>query len=151
MKISLVSIEKEGLIRVATDGNITSNDFHADGKNPLEQVMGLTWSTNKVLLDMDKTNYIDSTAIGWLISCHKEFKNKGGVFVVHSVQPAVRQVLDLLKIGKVVPIVENEAARWQQWRQRYADSSRKTTTQMRMVFVVALIAALAFVARALLS
>jgi len=51
----------------------------------------------------------------------------------------------------VTPIVENEAARWQQWRQRYADSSRKTTTQMRMVFVVALIAALAFVARALLS
>ena len=76
----------------------------------LEQVMGQTWSANKVLLDMDKTNYIDSTAIRWLISCHKEFKNKGGVFVVHSVQPAVRQVLDLLKIGKVVPIVENEAA-----------------------------------------
>ena len=110
MKLSLVSIEKEGLIRIATDGNITSNDFHADGKNPLEQVMGLTWSTNKVLLDMDKTNYIDSTAIGWLIRCHKEFKIKGGLFVVHSVQPAVRQVLDLLKIGKVVPIVENEAA-----------------------------------------
>jgi hypothetical protein len=35
MKLSLVSIEKEGLIRVATDGNITSNDFQADGKNPL--------------------------------------------------------------------------------------------------------------------
>lgn len=110
MKLSLVSIEKEGLIRVATDGNITSTDFQADGKNPLEQIMGQTWSSNKVLLDMDKTAYIDSTAIGWLISCHKEFKGHGGVFVVHSVQPAVKQVLDLLKIGKVVPIVENEAA-----------------------------------------
>ncbi len=110
MKLSLVSIEKEGFIRVATDGNITSTDFLADGKNPLEQIMGQTWSGNKVLLDMDKTNYIDSTAIGWLISCHKEFKNKGGVFVVHSVQPAVKQVLDLLKIGKVVPIMDNEAA-----------------------------------------
>jgi anti-anti-sigma factor len=110
MKLSLVSIEKEGFIRIATDGNITSTDFQADGRNPLEQIMGQTWSSNKVLLDMDKTNYIDSTAIGWLISCHKEFKNKGGVFVVHSVQPAVKQVLDLLKIGKVVPIVENEAA-----------------------------------------
>ena len=110
MKLSLVSIEKEGLIRVATDGNITSTDFQADAKNPLAQIMGQTWSTNKLLLDMDKTAYIDSTAIGWLISCHKEFKNHGGVFVVHSVQPAVKQVLDLLKIGKVVPIVDNEAA-----------------------------------------
>ncbi len=110
MKLSLVSIEKEGFIRVATDGNITSTDFLADGKNPLEQVMGQTWSSNKVLLDMDKTNYIDSTAIGWLIRCHKESKASAGTFVVHSVQPAVKQVLDLLKIGKVVPIVENEAA-----------------------------------------
>ena len=110
MKLSLVSIEKEGLIRVATDGNITSTDFQADGKNPLEQIMGQTWSSNKVLLDMDKTAYIDSTAIGWLISCHKEFKGHGGVFVVHSVQPAVKQVLDLLKSGTVVPIVETEAA-----------------------------------------
>lgn len=110
MKISLVSIEKEGFIRVATEGNITGTDFQADGKNPLETILGATWSNNRVLMNMERTQYIDSTAIGWLISCHKEFKANGGSFVVHSVQPQVRQVLDLLKIGKVVPILENEAA-----------------------------------------
>ena len=111
MKLSLVSIEKEGFIRVATEGNITGTDFQSgDNKNPLEQLLGMTWSNNKVLLNMERTQYIDSTAIGWLISCHKEFKAHGGTFVVHSVQPQVRQVLDLLKIGKVVPILENEAA-----------------------------------------
>ncbi len=110
MKLSLVSIEKEGFVRIATEGNITSTDFLADGKNPLQPILGQAWAGNKVLLDMDKTNYIDSTAIGWLIGCHKEFKGQGGMFVVHSVQPAVKQVLDLLKIGKVVPIVDNEVA-----------------------------------------
>ena len=110
MKLSLVSIEKEGFIRVATEGNITGTDFQVDNKNPLEQILGATWSSNRVLLNMERTQYIDSTAIGWLISCHKEFKANGGAFVVHSVQPQVRQVLDLLKIGKVVPILENETA-----------------------------------------
>ena len=109
MKLSLVSIEKDGLIRVASEGNITSADFQADGPNPLQALLGLTWSSNKVLLDLTKTNYIDSTAIGWLISCHKEFKANGGRFIVYSIQPQVRQVLDLLKIGKVVPLVESEA------------------------------------------
>ena len=112
MKLSLVAIDKEGFIRVATDGNITSAAFNGDssGKALMEGVLGSTWSSNKVVLDMSKTNYIDSTAIGWLISANKQFKNNGGQFVIHSVQPAVRQVLDLLKIGKVVPIVDDEAA-----------------------------------------
>ena len=40
MKLTLVSIEKDGLIRVASDGSITSEDFKAEGKNPLEDVLG---------------------------------------------------------------------------------------------------------------
>jgi hypothetical protein len=46
---------------------------------------------------------------------------------------------------------ETEAARWQQWRQHYADSSRRTTRHMQLLFAVALIAVVAFLARALLS
>src|SRR2546421_7257793 len=103
MKLTLVSIEKDGIVRVAADGNITAADFDASGKNPLETLLGITWFTNKVLLDMSKTDYIDSSAIGWLIGCHKSFKDGGGTLVVHHVQPSVRQILDVLKIGKVVP------------------------------------------------
>ena len=112
MKLSLVAIDKEGFIRVATDGNITSAAFNGDptGKALMEGALGATWSANKVIMDFSKTNYIDSTAIGWLISANKQFKTNGGQLVIHSVQPAVRQVLDLLKIGKVVPIVDDEAA-----------------------------------------
>ena len=36
MKLTLLSIEKDGIIRVATEGNITTSDFEAGGKNPLE-------------------------------------------------------------------------------------------------------------------
>ena len=110
MKLTLVSIEKQGLIRVAAEENVTSTDFDADGSNPLAKLLGATWSSNKVLLDFSRVSYIDSSAVGWLITCHRAFKEAGGTLVVHSVQPSVRQILDVLKIGKVVPLSENEEA-----------------------------------------
>src|SRR5688500_9988319 len=108
MKLVLLSIEKEGYIRIGSEGSITSDDFTSGGKNPLESIIGPAWASNRVLLDMEKNSYFDPSAIGWLINCHKEFKKSGGVLVVHSIPPKVEQVLNLLKIGKVLPLASNE-------------------------------------------
>ena len=109
MKLKLVSIEKDGIVRVAADGNITTADFHGNADNPLQQVLGANWFTTRCLLDLGQTDYIDSSAIGWLIGSQKAFKQGGGALVVHSVQPSVKQILDLLKIERVVPICADEA------------------------------------------
>ena len=110
MKLQLVSIEKEGMVKIATQGNITSADIDAAGPNPMEPILGRNWHQSRVLLDMSETQYIDSSAIGWLIGSSKQLKDGGGTLVVYGVQPAVRQVLDLLKVGRVVPLVEDETA-----------------------------------------
>jgi anti-anti-sigma factor len=110
MKLSLVSIERDGVVRVSSEGNITCEDFRAEGKNPLESVLGASWSNNRVILDLDRTNYIDSSAIGWLIDTSKRFKQAGGALAVHSVRPAVRQVLELLKVERIVPLAHTESA-----------------------------------------
>jgi len=109
MKIKLVSIEQDGVLRVAADGAITSDDFPADRRNPLEEVIGSSWSSSRVLLDFSSASYIDSTAIGWLLSSHKKMKSSGGMLVLHSVPGSVRQIFSLLKIGSVVPIATNDA------------------------------------------
>lgn len=112
MNISLVSIEKEGLVRLASAGSITAGNFDPSGKNPLERILGQNWSGFRVLLDMRGTTYIDSSAIGWLISSHKAIKAAGGVLVLHDVPSNIRSMLDLLHVGKVVPISDNvDAAR----------------------------------------
>ena len=110
MKLQLVSIEKDGLVKIATQGNITSADLDQSGPNPLQAILGQNWNQSRVLLDMGDTQYIDSSAIGWLIGTSKQVNQGGGTLVAHGVQPAVRQVLDLLKVGRVVPIVEDEQA-----------------------------------------
>lgn len=108
MKILLNGIEPSGVVKLAGEGAITGSDFSADGKNPVESVLGPAWASFRVLLDMGQVSYIDSSAIGWLIGTQKAFREKGGSFAVYHVQPAVRQVLDLLKVGRVVPLCENE-------------------------------------------
>jgi anti-anti-sigma factor len=110
MKLQLASIEKDGIVKIATQGNITSADLDSAGPSPMQGIMGANWTQSRVLLDMSDTQYIDSSAIGWLIGTSKQMKQSNGVLVVHSVQPSVRQVLDLLKVGRVVPIVEDEDA-----------------------------------------
>jgi anti-sigma B factor antagonist len=110
MKLQLMSIERDGMVKIATQGNITSADIDAAGPNPLEQILGKNWFQSRVLLDMGDTQYIDSSAIGWLIGTARHLKDGSGSLVVYGIQPSVRQVLDLLKVGRVVPLVEDETA-----------------------------------------
>ncbi|HXE54777.1 MAG TPA: STAS domain-containing protein [Tepidisphaeraceae bacterium] len=108
--LSLVSVEKDGCIRVASQGDITASEAPLGGKNPFESLLGDNWAGNRVVLDLSRTDFLDSMAIAWLIASAKQFRAVGGSFAVHSICPRARQMLDLLKIGRVVPIVPDEAA-----------------------------------------
>ena len=109
MKLNVVSIEKE-LVRVQAQGDISCQDFTADGKNPFEQVLGSRWAAHQVLVDMRSVPFLDSSAIGWFMTSRREFERGGGLIVLHSIQPRVRQILDLLRVGKALPLVDNESA-----------------------------------------
>jgi anti-anti-sigma factor len=110
VNLSLVAIEKEGLVKLAASGSITAENFDPTGKNPLERLLGENWSTFRVILDMRQTTYIDSSAIGWLIGSHKAFKSGGGAMVLHDVPVNIRQMLELLHVDKVIPIAANAQA-----------------------------------------
>lgn len=109
MKLNVVSIEKE-LVRIQAEGDIGSQDFTADGKNPFESVLGSRWAAHQVLIDMRAVPFLDSSAIGWFMTSRREFERGGGLIVLHSIQPRVRHILDLLRVGKAVPLVDNEVA-----------------------------------------
>ena len=108
--LSLVSIDKDGCIRVASTGNLTASNIDLGPRNPLESILGAAWSSNRVILDLSKTDIMDSTAIAWMIATTRQFRTSGGLIAIHSVAPRARQMLDLLKIGKIIPIVSNEPA-----------------------------------------
>ena len=109
MKLSVVSIDKQ-LVRIDVEGEITMRDFRAEGRDPFETLLGAGWASHKVALNFARVSAADSSAIGWLMTCRREFERKGGAVVVHSIHPRVRQVMDMLRVGKAVPLVKDEAA-----------------------------------------
>lgn len=109
-KLTMVAIEQGGVVLVAAEANITAADVDPTRRNPFETLLGATWNANRVLLDMDRAGYIDSSAIGWLMSSHKSFREGGGALVIYNVQPPVRQLLDVLKLGRVLTLVADERA-----------------------------------------
>lgn len=107
----MVSIEKAGYVKLQTEGDITSDDLiDARTKNPLESVLGTSWASNNVLLNLAKTAFIDSSAIGWLLDTHRKMQQGGGKLVPHSPQPRVTEVLALLKLKSVLNLKDTEAA-----------------------------------------
>jgi anti-anti-sigma factor len=110
MVLRMIEIESDGNVRVAAEGPITECAFHNDDFNPVEHLLGDGWSRRRVILDMSKADYVDSYAVGWLISCQKDFMKDRGLLVLHSVQPRVAKLFALLKIQSTIPIFENEQA-----------------------------------------
>jgi anti-anti-sigma factor len=110
MLFKVVSIEKQGIVHVASEDNLTSANLNLAGKNPMEELLGATWNTHRVLLNMEKTAYLDSSAIGWLIGTNRSFREGGGKLVLCSLQPTVKQLMDVLRVGRAVSMVDGEAA-----------------------------------------
>ncbi len=108
MKFSQLSVEDEGLIQVAAEGKLSGEDIQSAGQNPFETALGPIWYRQRVLFSMDRVSFIDSSAIGWLIKSHKEFKKHGGRMVVHSLPSHVEQIFKLLSLDKVVTLADDE-------------------------------------------
>lgn len=109
LKLSLANRDDSGIAHLANEGEIIAADFTAHGPNPFEKALGPEWASMKIVLDLDRTPYIDSSGIGWLIQSQKEAKTRGGKIVLAGVSPQVRQVLDMLKIHRIVPIAPTRA------------------------------------------
>lgn len=110
MDLSISTEQADGIVRVVSRGTILAPDFATYGSaNPWLSLLGPDWTKARICIDMADTNHIDSSAIGWLISSVRQLRGGGGLLAIHSIQPHVRKVLDMLRIGKIVPLAETEA------------------------------------------
>jgi len=108
MILRTVSIDNDGSVRIAADGPLTCRSFKGGGDNPLATLLGNGWVRQTILLDLRRADYFDSFALGWLLNCHRELSQNGGMMLLHSASPKVIQFLRLLKLEAILPIYENE-------------------------------------------
>ncbi len=103
MNITQDNVEGQTVLRL--DGRF---DFGAR-KTFKEAVDRAAEAQNPVVLDLEKVTFVDSSALGLLVICHQNLKNKNVPFYLLNPQTYVKQVLDLANIGKMIPIYQTLA------------------------------------------
>ncbi len=89
-------------------GDITNTVLSGGGADPLAP---LELKDNQLgthlLFDLNDATFLDSSGIGWLLSVNRVAKEQGFQVIVHSVPPLIQRVFGMMKLGQVIPVVEN--------------------------------------------
>lgn len=108
MKLAIVE-DKDQVLCLTVDGTITQQDVAPVG-DPLLQLLGPDGYRRSVVFDLGKVTYLDSMGVGWLLGCHRRFREQGGRLILHSLQPLALNVIRVLKLDTVLRLVADAPA-----------------------------------------
>ena len=108
MELKLVSDEGE-VLRLEMVGPVVRSDATPD-LDPFEKLLGAKGYARNVLVSLADITYVDSCCLSWLLILHKRFCEAGGTFVVHSFQPELMDILELVRFEEVLYVAEDEDA-----------------------------------------
>ncbi|MGB1125555.1 MAG: STAS domain-containing protein [Phycisphaeraceae bacterium] len=109
MSLTAESVEEDGvaLLNCGDDMNALAM---CEEFTELKDLVGEDWASQSVGLGFAEASYIDSAAIGWLLSLHKTMDEAGGKLVLHSMSPSVRRVLTMMRLESVLNIADDKSA-----------------------------------------
>jgi anti-anti-sigma factor len=107
MRLELVSTDGK-LAKLRLGGRVTQEELAA-GADPISETLGADAYSRKALVDLTGADFIDSSGVGWLLNCHKKFRQADGRFILHSIPPLVRRTLQVLRMELVLQLAKDEA------------------------------------------
>lgn len=107
MKFSITE-DKGPYAHVTVQGCLTQADI-APPMDPFRAILGVDSYKRTVLLDLRDSSYLDSMCIGWLLNCHKKFREHGGKLVIHSLQPVALNAITLLRLNTLFHLATDKA------------------------------------------
>ncbi|HEY2410639.1 MAG TPA: STAS domain-containing protein [Pirellulaceae bacterium] len=99
MKLTLGKSDGENF-RILVSGKVTQHDF-GPVQEPLEALVGPGVYARQIELDMAEATYMDSSGVGWLLTCHKRVREASGQMRIVNVQPIIANMLRLLKLSRM--------------------------------------------------
>lgn len=67
----------------------------------------LSKGKNKLILDLSDVHYMDSSALGVMISLYKSCKLNGGTLVLIKMDRSLKRLFELTQLNSIIPIYEN--------------------------------------------
>lgn len=102
MKLSISQDDGQS-VQIAVQGHVTQKEL-APLTEPLVDLLGPGAYARQVRLDLSNTEYLDSSGVGWLLTCHKRMRQAGGHLTLQAPHPIVANVLRVLKLERVFTI-----------------------------------------------
>ncbi|BBM86918.1 STAS domain-containing protein [Candidatus Uabimicrobium amorphum] len=97
--------EKQGMAVIVINEEVLDVSNSREFKNELKQHLQ---KYNKLIFDMNKLNFVDSSGIGVLLFCLREVNKCGGDLKMFGVGRQVMALFELIRMQKVFSIYENE-------------------------------------------
>jgi anti-anti-sigma factor len=109
MKLTLLPLATDNLIRVKCEGPITSPHLTSD-RDPIETLLGPLCYKHRVLMNLEKVRSIDTGGVCWLLRLQKQFTANQGKLVLFAVPGVVLDVLEVLRLTPHLRIAADEDA-----------------------------------------
>ena len=108
MQLTMIS-DDGALVRLQAEGQISQDSFPG-GTDPLGPLLAPVGGFGrKVVINLERATFLDSSGISWLLITNKHFLEHGGRLVFHSVPPLIWQVLQVVKLPLIMHFVADEA------------------------------------------
>jgi anti-sigma B factor antagonist len=96
--MNIQSNEKDGVLIIQVDGEININTS-PELKKSFDQV-----SASRVVINMEKVGYIDSSGLATLVELLKKLRNKSGALYLTHVSDKVKSLFEITKLDKLFGI-----------------------------------------------
>jgi len=106
-----IAVAKMGDVAVAT---VPVEELDAGNTGEFKRAMSPVLDTNtKVVLDLSRLRFLDSSALGSFLSCLRKLNSKGGELKLSGVSRQVRTIIELVRMHRIFDIhaTKEEAVR----------------------------------------
>ena len=91
-----------GVIVLALSGSMTMGNQLQQLESSIQELTKN--NQNRIVLDMSKITYLDSSAIGMMVGCHGSLRTSGGQLRLAGVTPRVAAVFKMTGVDKVLSL-----------------------------------------------
>ena len=117
-----ITREDPHLTMVEISGNVVG-EVATIGRDPLAQEFGSEIYSKQVAFSLRNSEYADSSGVGWLVALHERFEANGGRLYLHSPRPALRRLLQTMRMDLILNLLSDEA----EVQKRVADSAASSS------------------------
>jgi anti-anti-sigma regulatory factor len=107
MKLTYRPLANEEVLRVFCEGHVSTRGT-PPGSEPLLELLGPHCYRQKVILNLERTDGVDTSGLMWLVRVATKFGGGGGRMAVYNYSPNFRNMLEVLGMSGTVNLMTTE-------------------------------------------